>query len=385
MATHNKIITETEHNTTLTAGRSRVLLDSLWGVVPAILLAPVLATATPGSSQSPNDGPWLRGLSERFVVLDMSSADLDGDGVAETAVCYREPNAGHSTKGGIVVLKGSGSSAAPVFHTQLEAPCERVKISDGRLGVMLTRKLEGSDKLVWTYGKDLVFRNARNHPLAGSAVSASSSLRKSTHVPSAILDGDLSTSWAEGDSGTGIGETVKITLPRATDIAYIGIYGGHGQSDRAYYDHNRLHRASIKVRTADDMGDDAAGIDFADLGIDLGGERTEFALENQPGVHYVAVNKKGVLEIELRIESVYLGKTHDDTHIAELEIVPLLAPGSLVQGSTPLAQRDAVVKPTPASSSSSESKRSEARRAESDSLKVLDDGGRGLVVDDDDL
>jgi hypothetical protein len=36
------------------------------------------------------------------------------------------------------------------------------------------------------------------------------------------------------------------------------------------------------------------------------------------------VNKKGVVELQLRVESVYLGDKRDETHIAEIEIVPLL-------------------------------------------------------------
>ncbi len=86
------------------------------------------------------------------------------------------------------------------------------------------------------------------------------------------------------------------------------------------------------------MGDESAGIDFADLGIDMGGDRIEFSLENRPEVRYLRVDKRDVKVIKLRIESVYLGNRRDDTHIAEFEIIPMLSLRETLDRARPMAK-----------------------------------------------
>lgn len=294
----------------------------------ALLLLPTLSAAKDARGAQSDDGPWMAALQERFVVLDVTTGDLDGDGKDETALCYEDPT--WTSHVGLVVLKRDRRMLHPVFHAVVELTCEKVKIASGRVGIQQDKGARGPPQIVWKYGTQLVFAGQEGHPTRGSRASASSELQGGgVTLPAGTLDGNLATSWAEGASGTGIGETLTVKLPQKLHIAYIGIFGGHGGGERAFYDHNRIHRGSIKTQTADDLGDEDTGLDFADLGLDIGGDRLEFDIDNRPKLEYVRVDKKDVEQIELRIESVYLGQRRDDTHVAEIEIVPLLPIGKL--------------------------------------------------------
>lgn len=346
-----------------------------------LILAPALCTAKVAHSAA-SDGPWLAALQKDFVVLDVSTGDLDGDGGEETAVCYSDP--AHPGRIGIVVLKLDKGSLRPAFHVVVPATCSKIKIQGGRLGLKQEAGARGPSKVVWKYGTELVFHQNEKHPLYGSTATASSELGPSGK-PSGAIDLNLATSWAEGGEGTGIGESITVKLPNKMHVAYIGVYGGHGGGERAFYDYNRIHRASLKTQTAEDLGDDDTGIDFGDLGLEIGGDRLEFSLANKPGHHYVEVDKRDVVQLELRVESVYLGRRKDDTHIAELEVIPLLSIDALLKSNqanvakstkkkTESRVRDPKVKP----------KRSKDTYGERGKKAVedLDATGRSIVSDD---
>lgn len=346
----------------------------LLGLLSAALItgAGVTAAGSAGAIAATDNGPWLTALSSSFVVMDMSNGDLDGDGRDETVVCYREDVQRTEQVSGVVVLTGKGPDLRPVFHVQLEALCEKVRVSGRKLGMLL----QGNRQLVWEYGDQLKFRTDSNSFRARLQARASSST-DSSHEASKAIDGDLSTSWAEGTSGTGLGQTVTIKLPRPMNIGTIGIFGGSGAGTRAYFDNNRIHRGSIEAKTEADLGDTQAGLDFAALGIESIGDRLEFTCENKPQVTWVYVGKKGVVELQLRIESVYLGDKKDDTHIAEIEIVPVLSLSETLDRATEIKPRaeDKAAPPKAAAA---------APQNETDeSLKKLDESGRSLVEDDD--
>lgn len=357
-----------------------------------LVLCPALGLAASARGAPAEDaGPWMQALQEAFVVLDLTQGDLDGDGKDETAVCYQDTRLpGYS---GLAVLKWVEGQQRPVFHAFLELRCEKLKIAGGKIGMKQEDGARGPKQLVWRYGDQIVFLSDARHPLRGIEATSSTELRgEGPHLPSATLDRNLATSWAEGASGTGIGETLTFKLPRKMRIAYVGVFGGHGGGERAYYDHNRVHRASLKAQTAEDLGDDDSGIDFGSLGLEIGGERVEFSLENQPTLKYVRVDKRDVMQLELRVDSVYLGRRRDDTHIAEVEIVPLLPYDELVVSEQPpLARNDAgPKKPEPApsgggraaSDADGDDPAPRKGRDEKDVLKELDEGGRSIVSDD---
>jgi hypothetical protein len=338
-----------------------------------LLLPPVSLAGGAASATTADNGPWLNALTTAYVLVDMTTGDLDGDGADETALCYRRNMEATNTSGGVVVLRGKGEKAKPVFHVQLDrTQCEKLRINGRQLGLMLT----GRRQLIWTYGQEIVFRGEKGSPLAGVSLKGSSTLNAG-NAPARAFDNDLSTSWAEGASGTGIGQVLTLRFKAPIDIAAVAIVSGDNSNRRAFFDSNRVHRGSLEAKVEADMGDSAAGIDFATLGIDSIGDRVEFVCENRPEVTYVQVNKKGVIELNLRVESVYLGDKRDDTHVADLEIVPLLALDQTV---------DKARRMRPAAPPEGDVKVDDAqpgKEKERTALDKLDEGGRFIVTDDD--
>lgn len=313
----------------------------------------------------------MTALSTAFVVVDLSTGDLDNDGRDETALCYRRDLATTDQGSGVVVLQGKGPEAKPVFHVQLAGVlCEKVRIAGGRVGVLLP----DNKQLAWSYGKEIHFRSDRASPVTAKTVSASSTL-DATHAASKAYDNDLATSWAEGVDGTGIGQSLTIRLDHAVDVGAVGLLCGDGNGQRSFLDRNRVHRGSIETKTQADLGDDDAGIDFSSLGISTIGDRIEFACENKPQITYVNVGKRDVVELSVRIDSVFLGDKKDDTHIAELEIVPVLDPTQTVD------RAHDVKKKADADSEQAEAKPTSGVDVDA-STKKLDDGGRSIVPDD---
>jgi hypothetical protein len=332
----------------------------------------VLASFDAGAAVSSSDsGPWMTALGTAWVVTDMSTGDLDGDGRDETVACYRENLATTNQSSGVVVFAGKGQAMKPVFHVQLDQTlCDKVRISGRKLGVLLT----GGKQLAWTWGEDLHFHGDKKASVTPKSVTASSSLGRA-NGPQQAFDNDLATSWAEGAEGTGIGQFITVRLDHAVDIGAVGIFCGDGANQRAFFDGNRVHRGSIEAKTEADMGDSAAGFDFASLGIDALGDRIEFDCENRPQVTYVPLNKRGVVELEVRVESVYLGDKRDNTHIAEIELVPRLG----------LSQTVDVAKPSkrPSSTNDDKNKGGPADVDVDGATSKLDGEGRGIAVEDD--
>lgn len=331
------------------------------------LFAPTALAAT-----SSDNGPWLNALTTAFVLLDMTTGDLDGDGRDETVMCYRQNLATTDQGSGIVVLQGKGAESKPVFHVQLEtALCEKVRVNGKKLGILLA----GNKQLSWAYGEEINFRNSKNAPVIIKGIKASS-VADSAHAAAKLVDNDLATAWAEGAAGTGIGESVTIDLGRAIDVGAVGVYCGDGSTQRSFFDKNRVHRGSIETKTEADLGDTSSGIDFSALGIDSIGDRLEFNCENKPQITYVRVNRKGVVQLQLRIDSVYLGDKKDDTNIAELEIVPVLDSSATLDRA-----RDVKVKPTETTPTALVQPKGDGIDIES-ATKKLDSDGRSIVPDD---
>jgi hypothetical protein len=335
----------------------------------ALWCACVSFAGTASSAVNPpaaSTGIWMQAITQSFVIIDMSGGDIDGDGKDELAICYREqPHGSGGQKGGVILFADSTGNSKPLFHSQLdEAPCEKVAVQ----GRQLVLQLPGKKQLTWTYGAEIRFRSDASSPFAGMAVKASSQA-DAAHAGKAAIDGDLNTSWGEGAPGTGIGQTLLLTLPKPMFVGVVGVVCGDVSGTRPFFDNNRVHRGSIEAKTGDDLGDTAAGVDFASLGIATIGDRVEFTCENRPGVTYVNVNRRDVREIELRVDSVYLGDKKDETRVAEVEIVPVL-----LQSETYDRSKD-LTKPPPRADKPTTPVDDRANEA----VKKLDESGRILV------
>ncbi len=350
--------------------RSRLLLAAALVLASGAHASSGRSASSSGSSA--DNGPWLNALTTAYVLLDLTTGDLDGDGRDETVLCYRQDLATTDQGSGIAVLQGKGADAKPVFHVQLEgALCEKVRVNGKRLGILLA----GNKQLTWTYGEEIRFRNEKAAPVVIKTIAASSTL-DSAHGAAKAVDNDLTTSWAEGAQGTGIGQSLTLRLEKAVDVGAVAVYCGDGSNQRAFFDRNRLHRGSIETKTDADLGDTAAGIDFSTLGIDSIGDRIEFSCENKPQVTYIHVGRKDVLQIVVRVDSVYLGDKKDDTHIAEVEIVPLLDPSQTVDRAKTIKTQPTTTEDTPRTTSKMPDVDIES------ATKKLDDDGRSIVPDD---
>jgi hypothetical protein len=330
------------------------------------------AAGPASAAESADNGPWLNALGAAYVLLDVQTGDVDSDGRNETIACYRYDLATTNQSSGIVILQGTGPEARPVFQVELGgALCDKVRVSGGRIGIQLHDKKQ----LVWSYGKEVVFRGAKGSRVAAKSVTATTHLN-AAHVPAKAYDNDLSTSWAEGSEGTGIGQTLSVRLEQPVDVGAVALLCGDGNGQRSFLDRNRIHRGSIETKTEADLGDSDSGVDFGSLGISTIGDRIDFACENKPQIVFVRINKRDVLELGVRIDSVYLGDKKDDTHVAEVLIVPMLDPKQTVD-------RAREVKPrTTTTTDEGEKRAANDEEVDAATKKLDEEGGRSVISDD---
>jgi hypothetical protein len=142
--------------------------------------------------------------------------------------------------------------------------------------------------------------------------SASSSLpsdRYGEYGPAQAVDGSLSTAWAEGAAGDGVGEWLLLDFGRAVAIDHLEISAGYDSSAASFAANNRVARATA---TFDD------------------GRSFSFDLDDLRGLQQIAVPYmeigQGTVTRSLRvtIDAVHPGATFDDTCIAELQVWGLL-------------------------------------------------------------
>lgn len=134
-------------------------------------------------------------------------------------------------------------------------------------------------------------------------ISASSTLESSssgTYYPSNIADGNNTTAWVEGDSGSGAGAEITFSKP-TTDkaISEMALFNGYCKNEDLYYANARPHQITI----------------FAD-GVAVG---TTALIDDYSALQVVQFDdpiKANV--ITLRIDSVYEGSRHADCCISEI-------------------------------------------------------------------
>jgi hypothetical protein len=263
--------------------------------------------------------PEAEALARDFRIVKMVALDVDGDGAPEPVLVFQDPGNG----GGLLVMKSGGSSYRQVACVYLEGHAPLDATLDGK---DLAVTLERADRpLLLTPGRELAWRGGEGDPFARTRVSATSSLPGGAHGPGQAWDQDLSTSWAEGKDGTGIGEALVLEWPRPVAVGLLGIFSGAGPTAKEFKEANRMRRGVVEVRTTSDVGDDGANIDFADLGIASSGRKVEVSFGNKPEFRFARVTEEDVVKLTLRVESVYLGDRRDDTHVTEVSLCQLLA------------------------------------------------------------
>jgi hypothetical protein len=158
--------------------------------------------------------------------------------------------------------------------------------------------------------------------VAVSKLESSSTLKsdgKNSYSVKNLFDGDLSTCWAEGKKGWGIGEWIRISMHPGTTIYKISIANGYQKSKKLYYQNGAVKKIEIGVEywngesksfkiTLDNMGYTADSLqsegDFHDV----------FPVIRIGDYADLDPMKK----ITLKILEVYTGTKYEDTCISEI-------------------------------------------------------------------
>ncbi|MEW5854836.1 MAG: hypothetical protein AB2A00_39030 [Myxococcota bacterium] len=301
-------------------------------------LLPLVATLAVGAVRGAEDGPYkatpeYEALARDYRITKVLDVDLDGDVLKETLLAFRDRQDDGNTAGGILVLKQKGGVLRNAGCVLLEDtyPAD-VGVQGKELNLQLARGDRAADDLrplTLTLGKELGLRGDAGDPFGGIKLKASSTVRTDNADVKNVYDQDITTSWAEGASGTGIGESLTFEFPKPVGVGLMAVYPGKGTGQRDFRDFNRIHRAVLEVSTQSTTGDTSANLDFADLGIDLAGNKTEVSFANKPEMRFIKVAEPEVVKMVLRVDSVYLGDRKDDTHVAEVAFCSLLSSGEI--------------------------------------------------------
>lgn len=120
-----------------------------------------------------------------------------------------------------------------------------------------------------------------------------------------LFDGDRDKPWIEGAKGSGVGESVLLTLDKPAKVRRIGIVNGFARSEELYRANGRVSSFRVSVNDGDSF---SATIPDERL------VREMFYFDLPP-------DSGSVKTIRLTIDSVYPGEQFEDTAISELELV----------------------------------------------------------------
>jgi hypothetical protein len=138
-------------------------------------------------------------------------------------------------------------------------------------------------------------------------VSASSALRTdrwSQYQAWMAVDGQRTTSWAEGVQGAGAGEWIMLTFPGAVEVQSVRLSIGYDKSADIFFKNNRIKRATLVFSN---------------------GEQAELGFADERGMQAIpVVGASGAAvkttSVKLVLEEVFPGWKYDDTCLAEIEV-----------------------------------------------------------------
>ena len=142
-------------------------------------------------------------------------------------------------------------------------------------------------------------QNTKLQPASAQADSQKQS-EEEDYSGSRLIDGDQTTSWQEGEEGTGEGKGVTISLDGSYQVRYLVLYLGNWKSDELWRYNARPQSLAIQVGEAEE-------------------EILEFP--NEKKVFYLALQEPvEASEIKIRIQSSYEGERWEDNCISEIEV-----------------------------------------------------------------
>lgn len=154
-----------------------------------------------------------------------------------------------------------------------------------------------------------------------SASSIDNESSGNNYYPYQVMDGDLNTSWAEGEDDNGIGEYLVFSIPKGTYISGLVIHTGYCKNSNVFYKNGAP--SVIDVYSGEDG-----------YRVDLNNSETGYASENyevaRDGI-YVRFPSAIVSDGELIITIVDVrdGESWDDTNISEIRIMGAPASGDV--------------------------------------------------------
>ncbi|QMV42781.1 NADase-type glycan-binding domain-containing protein [Cohnella cholangitidis] len=168
------------------------------------------------------------------------------------------------------------------------------------------------------YLKSKQIASSRISPKLVSGIKASSELG-SRYGASRLLDGSLSTTWAEGSKGQGIGETVTIELKKNTSLAELRVMNGYMKSKETYGNNARakeiLVESLIRYSANEDYQwvSDTKYLEDKPYDAKAVADGNLYSLSDQ-----LAYYEGEVKTIKLTIRDTYPGTKYEDTCLSEL-------------------------------------------------------------------
>jgi hypothetical protein len=167
----------------------------------------------------------------------------------------------------------------------------------------------------WTSGGEL--KGAKWFVHAGFTATASSHLTEAdgtSHPPENLTDWQRN-AWVEGVDGSGIGESVTLTLKKPAKVGRMGIRNGYTKTRELYFANNRAMQFNVSIN------------DGKPFKVEVPDEHLEeelfwFDLPKSPAP---------VKSIKLEIAAIYPGKTYQDTAISEIELLAPLEKAPKIQ------------------------------------------------------
>lgn len=142
----------------------------------------------------------------------------------------------------------------------------------------------------------------RDYVTVGKITADSSLISSSgiTYGPDLMVDGDIQTSWQEGEGLSGLGKTITVKFIHKVRLGYILIYNGNQKSEKSFKSNNRICSMKIKINDQD----------------------TEVELKDTETPQVIKLNNtESSWGITIEIVSVYRGDIYDDTCISELKFI----------------------------------------------------------------
>lgn len=115
-----------------------------------------------------------------------------------------------------------------------------------------------------------------------------------------VVDSKASTSWFEGDKGSGLGSWIELKLPDTRTVSKLRIWGGYWFSEQEWSRANRPKE--IELQFSDETTESVTLTDEKKM--------QEFILSSKPRTS----------SVRLRVKSVYSGTAWPDTAISEIQV-----------------------------------------------------------------